>query len=360
MKILVCIPSSMTFGSQNGNGLALAARELSRALSIDRGVEVDILGKFSDSEDWYNQIPIDLSNRCHQESLFKAIIEQCSKVKYDLIHLHANFYLTIKAAIKLPEKVNCPIVITHHSPFIAGITANSLRDSILKLNDINLNYPGPFVHHDLEKYFNEQGNIKYKVISNLPCEFKYLGLEKEKLAVIVTRLDFMKNPVYNLRLAIKDARETGYKLVVIGSSKILVENNQSINLRDQSMKLIEDNKDIIEHFEHLTRDEINVVLNRARLAYQFSTTENQALVPIEANASGCVVAGYREVLPHVDSDVNLLVSKADNISSTNFIKLAEQIDPLDVRSFFEDKFNRDNILDQWIEYYDGIIKEFNS
>lgn len=364
MKVLVAIPSSMKFGSQNTNGLALAAREISKSIHDKYGVEYVVAGEFSDIETWYEAAEFDLQSfRTHQEKLFKNIRAYIAENKIDMIHLHVNFYMLLKVAEKLPMKeLGIPVVVTMHSPFIAGITANAYRDKINNsLNGVYLNYPGTIVHgHILDYYKNEvtdRDSVKYDVISNVPENYKYLGSEKENIIAIVSRIDAMKNPVWNLAKAIRDARESGYRVVFVGNTDILVENKQSLKMRDDTLKLIEENKDIVEHHNKMTRADIGLLLNRARILYHFSSFENQSLVPIEANASGCIAVGFIEVIPHVDSEVNRLVSRKADIWNRNFIKETEQVTPEEVRAFFDKEFDRDTIIDKWYSYYNWVLEQ---
>lgn len=364
MKVLVAIPSSMKFGSQNTNGLALAAREISKSLHDRHGVEYVVGGEFSDIETWYEAAEFDLQSfRTHQEKLFKNIRAYIKEHKIDLIHMHANFYMLLKVAEKLPMKeLGIPVIVTMHSSFIPGITANAYRDKIdNSLNGVYLNYPGNIVHGNILDYYKneitDRNSVSYDVISNVPEDYKYLGSEKENIIVIISRIDAMKNPVWNLAKAIKDARESGYRIVFVGNTDILVENKQSLKMRDDTLKLIEDNKDIVEHHNKMTREDIGLLLNRARILYHFSNYENQSLVPIEANASGCIAAGFSEVLPHVQSDVNVIVSRSTDIWNRNLIKESEHITPKETRAFFEANFDRNTIIDTWFAYYNRVLEQ---
>lgn len=368
MKILVSIPSNMKFGPNGTNGLVLAARECSLVLHKRHNVDVSVIAQITEEESWYTPINKDYTGiRQHQVRLFKDIVEEVARAEaagtpYDLLHLHSNFYQAAIAGHKLSKQINIPIIVTHHSPFFGGTTANALSGVIVDaFKSVYLNYPGNFVHYQiLRNYKLPDDAIPFDIISNVPCEFPFVDTPKEKIVAIVSRIDQMKNPVHNLNTAIRDARKHGYKVVFVGDTNIIVESKASKNCLEQTLKVINDNLDIVEHHTHMSRDEVSDLLRRAVLLYQFSNTENQALAPIEANASGCAVAGYTEVLPHVDSDEkwNPLVSRTTKwkeFCEIDFLELALKHTPQQYRNFFEQRFPRDGITDLWYNYYQRVV-----
>lgn len=356
MKVLLAIPSSMQFGSQNTNGLALATRDI--AFEVQKAysdVEFGVIGDFADREDWYTAHHLDLINyRLHQKYLFDSIIEVAKD--YDLIHLQANQYMTSRAW-KVIEKTDTPVAISFCSPWISGRTTFLYQEEFMETyKGAHMSFYSPEVHKSMcNEYKVDPADMPYTLVRDVLVPGQ-LELEKEDYIAIVGRVDPMKNPWGTLKAAIKDARQHGLKIKYVGNTKLLVANKSTQSIIDDVMKIVQDNSDIIEHINECSHEEVFKILSKARALYHFANHENACRVVAEANSVGTPVVGFAEQLPLIDQQLNCLVPQSTNLNNESFFHRVSGVYPSDLRASFDRLYSPAVAVQSWYDFYKSAIK----
>lgn len=366
MKVLTVIPSSFKFTSETTNGLVIGARSLMKALHDNYNVQFEVLAEFAKNykEDWYTARPVDYSSiRRHQVKLFRELSEILTNEKFDLVHIHSNFYLAVSIENKL-KKFNVPIIVTHHSSFIPGIASNANRNKVAtSFNNVHMTFPSSTVYDDICKYYSKElpQGFSHTIIPNI-VDLQELDISYKKNQIaIISRTDPVKNIVFTLSKAIKDVREANeqglnYKIILVSDTNILVPNKSTDSLLENTQKLIRDNSDIIEYHEYMTRNEISKLLSESKLLYHFSKYESQGLTAAEANENGCVVVGYKEVLVSYDYEGNKLVSQSKNSNSyENFILSSLDTNPYAIKDAYNKHLNKQDVIKRWYDFYSSVI-----
>lgn len=358
MKILGACISTFPFSENSNSGLITAARAAHAAMVLHHGSEVELtmIGNVDRDPGWYRAIPLP-PVRQHQAALFDAIRKETRREKYDLVYLDANFYMMARAGLSLAPTLDVPVAVFYHDGFGHGdsmmyLARENIATAISNLAAVAV--PCWRSHLAMCKYFADLGHPvdpgAARQVLNLPpfAAAPFTG-RKEKLALIVGRLDAAKNPVNNLQAAIRDARQKGYRIELVMNPESVL-GGESRKMVPVVLSLIEDNRDIITHRLSATRSEVQRLMQRARILYQFSRIESQSMVAMEANSFGCVVAGYESVLDQFKGWHNILIPQTVKLRSINFIDLAEKIDPGMVQTAHAKQFPRDKIIESHFQF----------
>jgi hypothetical protein len=171
---------------------------------------------------------------------------------------------------------------------------------------------------------------------------------------IVSRIDYMKDPILTLKKAILDARELGWRVKFVGDTNIIVNNKGNQFINKEVLNLISNNSDIVDHYQRLNRSEIKELVGKSKVMYHFAVSENPGRSPLEANSLGTPVVGLSNVMPWLDTPEsgNYMVSASDKKTWIN-VNLANKVttDYQKPSNFFKSRFDSEKTIDSWFDYY---------
>lgn len=355
LKVLVVFPSSIPVSSgTNTNGLVFGGLCITQALDSIGRFDFTLFGNVTSMS--YPVIKSDhTGKRNHNQLMLKHLAEVCND--FDLVHVHSNFYLSTKFIKFLEDNPHPPFIITQHSALMRGITAYSAGEGYMKLFDLaHVTYPSGVTYEDVCDYYKTSPlDHPHTIISNFYDDFGYNETPDYKVISVIARMDRMKNVLFTLQQALKDAKELSYKVVYVGESKLIIDNPKTRAYRDEVLSFLEANQEHISHTNSFDRSQLQHLLHHSSALYHFTTMENQALVPGEAMSTGCPTIGYKSVLTgnkRIPECCGVFVESKGKIKSNcNLLKIALAIPRSSIRSNYELIYDHNTIKEEWYNLY---------
>ena len=361
MKILYVIPSSMQW-CDSYIGLVTGALSLATSLhKVDKGVSVDLLGDWSTETSivGFGAVSVDLRVSRHQVALFKKILEVSDD--YDIIHLHANMYMQA-GAYKNLSSIADKIVLTVHSPLVAGITAHAGREGYLNaLDKFTVSVPSSTAYKLITDYYEiDPSTYNVNVISNIVDDFGFSD-NPEDIICIVARIDPNKNPVFNIKTAINDAMSSGFKVKLIAN--VDSEVNKTASAKHTVSKVLElvSSTDKVELVSSLDRAGIGSLLRSSKAVYHFVNTGSQEMVPIEAASTGTPFVYFSDRLPHFlhspcPSYVSKELSRKDNRDGlSGVLDKCLSVSRTSMREYYDKNYSENSIVSKWLSLYNSVV-----
>ena len=242
----------------------------------DRPNNKDLTGGFFEKVNQYNNLVV-------------------SKVKgnYDLIHCHD--WLTMKAGVKLKEKMNVPLVLTIHSTEFDRSGWINPNQSFIDMEKEGMQKADHIiaVSNFTKKVIIDKYGIKSKKISVVHnAVYPISEGIKQKIVLFLGRLTMQKGPEFFLKTAKKVLEYEDCKVVIAGIGDMLPK------LIEEAVDMGISNKIIFTGL--LTEDEVKYIYQIASVYVMPSVSEPFGITALEAISAGTPTiasrtAGFSEV-----------------------------------------------------------------
>lgn len=313
--------------------------------------------------------------------LDKLMIEESIRLakeyNYDIINFHLGHISAItQISRKLPEDQKC--VITFHVNPGLGL-AHVIRDASLELDE-NLNIRIICVSNFVKEKFEEKVLFKVsnnsRVIYNTSPELNLSICDKNELEnpVIIGKVTPSKNTLEVLQELVKYRIPTTF-IGGVFRSNVKSRSDWEDWYVNETLNLLENNKDLIKWLDYIPHDEVMKRLNKSKALIHLSQLEACSLVTIEALSLGVpviysdAVLSMREIyeLEGVELKSSLgyplpyahrrwkargkLLAEA--ITSVN----ANPIDRVKIKEYYNRNFSNEIYVKKYLNVFNELVKE---
>lgn len=310
---------------------------------------------------FYDTLPIDIKSRLFKKkllNLYKKI--ELERGKPDIIHIHSSV-LAGHGGVYLAKKYSIPVLVTEHSSAFLQDNFNSdqrkLVKSALDESDCIVSVSNGLKDHIL-KYTN---NEELRVIPNI-VNIKKFNISPQKSSsnkftfLTVCYLNNNKGLDILLKAFSRLSKQSeDINLVICGDGR------EKQNLINLSKELGIEEK--VNFVGAVSRDEVNLQMNRANCFVLPSRFETFGVVLIEALACGLPIISTKTSGPSdiVTKDNGLLVNIDDveqlSEAMNNIYENIEEYNSIKIRQSCIELYSESSITEKIIDLYKEIIKK---
>lgn len=251
---------------------------------------------------------------------------------FQIVHGHNWFGFEYALKVRKPELKACH---THHG----GLDTNWWTKPPFNLNMISIS-------NWMQSVYSNQGITSRVVYNGIPIEEYPFQEKKGDRLLFVGRLDSFKQP----HIAIEVAKKTGLGLDIAGGSFV-----QDVAYME-SIKQACDGKQIKLYLDADMKTKVPLYQDAKAVIFPSKMGEPFGLITPESNACGTPVIASRDgAIPEVlqDGVSGFICNDVDQMVEA--VKKIDTIKPQDCRKNAE-RFSRENMAKNYIEFYTGILK----